>query len=50
MGGLMGRWLCPQGATTYLDVRIDALPRLVKAGRVPAPEYQLGPATLGMTV
>jgi hypothetical protein len=37
------RWLSPHAAANYLDVREDALPRLVKAGRVPAPEYQLGP-------
>ena len=30
------RWLSPEAAAAYLDVRVDALPRLVRAGRVPA--------------
>jgi hypothetical protein len=33
----------PDAAADYLDVRVDALPRLVRAGRVPAPDYSLGP-------
>ena len=37
------RWLSPKLAADYLDVRVDALPRLVRAGRVPAPDYSLGP-------
>ena len=37
------RWLSPEAAAAYLDVRVDALPRLVRAGRVPAPDYALGP-------
>lgn len=37
------RWLSPAAAAAYLDVRVDALPRLVKSGRIPAPYYQLGP-------
>jgi hypothetical protein len=37
------RWLSPSAAADYLDVRVDALPRLVRAGRVPAPDYSLGP-------
>lgn len=37
------RWLSPESAAEYLDVRVDALPRLVRAGRVPAPDYSLGP-------
>lgn len=37
------RWLSPQAAARHLDVRIDALPRLVKAKRIPAPDYSLGP-------
>lgn len=36
------RWLSPHAAADYLDVRVDALPRLVRAGRVPAPDYSLG--------
>jgi excisionase family DNA binding protein len=38
-----GRWLSPESAAKYLDVRVDALSRLVRAGRVPAPDYSLGP-------
>jgi hypothetical protein len=37
------RWLSPEAAADYLDVRTDALPRLVRAGRIPAPAYFLGP-------
>lgn len=37
------RWLAPESAAEYLDVRIDALPRLVRQGRVPEPDYRLGP-------
>jgi hypothetical protein len=37
------RWLSPESAADYLDVRVDALSRLVRAGRVPAPDYSLGP-------
>lgn len=36
------RWLCPEAAAAYLSVRPDALPRLVKQGRIPAPSYHLG--------
>lgn len=39
------RWLSPEAAADYLDIRVDYLPRLVKTGRIPAPEYQLGPRT-----
>lgn len=39
----MKRWLSPESAATYIDVRVDSLPRLVRAGRVPAPDYSLGP-------
>lgn len=38
-----GRWLAPDKAAEHLDVRVDALPRLVRSGRVPAPDYRLGP-------
>ncbi len=37
------RWLGPESAATYLDVRIDALPRLVRAGKLPPPDFTLGP-------
>jgi hypothetical protein len=36
------RWLAPDEAARYLSVRPDALPRLVRAGRIPAPSYALG--------
>lgn len=35
------RRLSPVSAAEYLDVRVDALPHLVRAGRVPAPDYSL---------
>jgi hypothetical protein len=37
-----GRWLSPSAAAAYIDVRVDALPRLVRAGRIPPPTYTLG--------
>jgi excisionase family DNA binding protein len=37
------RWMSPEAAADYLDVRVDALRRLVKAGKLPAPDYRLGP-------
>jgi hypothetical protein len=40
---MKGRWLSPESAAEYLDVRVDALPRLFRSGRVPAPDYRLGP-------
>lgn len=36
------RWLDPEAAARYLSVRPDALPRLVKDGRIPAPSHALG--------
>ena len=36
------RWLDPEAAARYLSVRPDALPRLVRAGRIPPPSYALG--------
>lgn len=37
------RWLDATAAAAYLSVRADALPRLQRAGRIPAPSYHLGP-------
>lgn len=37
------RWLDPEAAAKYICVRPDALPRLVRQGRIPKPDYQLGP-------
>jgi hypothetical protein len=39
---LARRWLDPEAAAAYLSVRVDALPRLVKQGRIPAPDHRLG--------
>jgi hypothetical protein len=36
------RWLDADAAAAYISVRVDALPRLVKAGRIPAPDHTLG--------
>lgn len=36
------RWLDPDAAAAYLSVRVDALGRLVRQGRIPAPSYALG--------
>lgn len=37
------RWLNAEKTAAYLSVRIDALSRLVKQRRIPAPDYSLGP-------
>jgi predicted DNA-binding transcriptional regulator AlpA len=37
------RWLDAEAAARYLSVRVDALPRLVRQGRIPKPSYNLGP-------
>jgi hypothetical protein len=37
------RWLSPAMAASYLSVRPDALPRLVRQGKLPRPDYTLGP-------
>ena len=36
------RWLNAEAAASYLSVRVDALPRLVKQGRIPEPNRTLG--------
>lgn len=36
------RWLDADGAAAYISVRVDALSRLVKQGRIPKPDYTLG--------
>lgn len=36
------RWLDAEAAAEYISVRVDALPRLVKQGRIPAPDHRLG--------
>lgn len=37
------RWLDPEAAAKYISVRVDALSRLVRQGRIPKPDYSLGP-------
>ena len=37
------RWLDPVAVARYISVRVDALPRLVKEGRLPEPSRRLGP-------
>jgi len=37
------RWLDARATGDYISVRPDALMRLVKAGRLPAPSYPIGP-------
>ena len=36
------RWLDRAGVAAYLCVRVDALPRLARQGKLPAPSYHLG--------
>jgi hypothetical protein len=36
------RWLDRQQTADYLSVRIDRLPRLVREGKIPKPNYTLG--------
>jgi hypothetical protein len=42
-GAAPPRWLTPTETAERLRVRPDALPRLVKQGRIPPPSYALGP-------
>ena len=37
------RWLDREAAARHVSVRVDQLPRLVRAGRLPQPSYHLGP-------
>jgi hypothetical protein len=37
------RWLSSDSAAKYLDIKVDALKRLVKSGKLPSPDYSLGP-------
>lgn len=41
------RWLDPAACASYIRVRTDALPRLVRTGRIPKPNYVLGLASRG---
>lgn len=37
------RWLDPEATAQYISVRVDQLPRLRRAGKIPAPSYHFGP-------
>ena len=37
------RWLSPDATGAYIGVRVERLRPLVRAGRIPAPSYHLGP-------
>jgi integrase len=41
--GETARWLDREAVAQYIRVKESALPRLVKAGRLPPPSYHLGP-------
>lgn len=45
MSDTVSRWLSPSEAAAYLTIRVDALPRYVKSGKIPAPSYALGTRT-----
>lgn len=36
------RWLDAEATAAYISVRVDALSRLVRQGRIPRPDYRLG--------
>ena len=37
------RWLNPEDTADYIGVRVDHLPRLRRAGKLPSPSLHLGP-------
>lgn len=37
------RWLDRNALATYISLRVDEIPRFVRAGKIPQPSYQLGP-------
>lgn len=43
MGDTSPRWLDRDALARYICVRVDALSRLQRAGRLPPPSYHLGP-------
>lgn len=43
--GETARWLDREAAANYLSVRVDELPRLVRAGKLPQPSLHFGPKT-----
>lgn len=38
-----GRWLDREALAVHICVRVDELPRLLRAKKLPAPSYHLGP-------
>ena len=40
---MTARWLSPEAAADYIGVRVDKLPKLAKAGKLPPPSRHLGP-------
>jgi hypothetical protein len=43
MSELIPRWLNPEQTASYVGRRVDELPRLVRAGKLPAPSLHFGP-------
>ena len=43
MPDIQPRWLSPEQAASYVGRRVDELPRLVKAGKLPRPSFHFGP-------
>ena len=39
----MARWLDRDALAAHISVRVDAIARLQRAGRLPVPSYHLGP-------
>lgn len=37
------RWLDREALAAHISARMDELPRMLKAGKLPAPSYHLGP-------
>ena len=40
---MIARWLDRDALAVYLSVRVDELPRMQRAGRIPTPSFHLGP-------
>ena len=43
MGESTARWLDREAAAQYLGLRVDELPRMLRAGKIPEPSYHFGP-------
>lgn len=43
MSGDPARWLDRDALAKHISVRVDELPRLARAGKLPAPSLHLGP-------